>query len=383
VRRPGRVLAVALALAACGWVAETQTDVVSDVTKLVPADMPALTDLTTLQDATRSSGEIDVVVRGDDVASPAVISWMSDYQSRVLRRLGFDARRGCADARLCPAFSLPDLFSGSTAASQRQIDALLDAVPPYFASAVLSSDRRAATLAFGIRLMPLDEQQRVVDTLRSELNPPKGVDAQLAGLPVVTAQANAELSSATRRLLTMVLGLLAVAAVLFAVFRSAERALVPLLPIALATGWSALVLFLTRVPLNPLSATLGALVIAISTEFSVLLSERFRQERRGGREVGEALARTYRSTGRAVMASGVTAIAGFGVLAFSDIRMLRDFGIVTVVDLAVSLMGVLVVLPSVLVLAERGVFARAARRLPGPGRRRRSGSAPRPDAPVA
>ncbi|MDO8209405.1 RND family transporter [Conexibacter sp. CPCC 206217] len=382
LRRPGRILAVALALAVVGWCVETQTDVVSDVTKLVPADMPALADLTTLQDATRSSGEIDIVVRGDDVASPAVVSWMSDYQGRVLRRLGYDARSGCTDAKLCPAFSLPDLFSGSAASTQRQIDALLDAVPPYFASAVLSSDRRAATLAFGIRLMPLDEQQRVVDVLRAELNPPKGVEAQLAGLPVVTAQANADLSSATRRLLTVVLGLLAVAAVLFAIFRSAGRALVPLLPIALATGWSALVLFLTRVPLNPLSATLGALVIAISTEFSVLLSERFRQERADGRDLGDALARTYRSTGRAVVASGVTAIAGFGVLAFSDIRMLRDFGIVTVVDLAASLIGVLVVLPSVLVLAERGVFARVAQRLPLPGRRRRRSTA-RSDAPFA
>jgi uncharacterized protein len=36
----------------------------------------------------------------------------------------------------------------------------------------------------------------------------------------------------------------------------------------------------------------------------------------------------------------------------SDIRMLRDFGLVTVVDLAVSLLGVLVVLPAVLMLAE-------------------------------
>jgi hypothetical protein len=34
--------------------------------------------------------------------------------------------------------------------------------------------------------------------------------------------------------------------------------------------------------------------------------------------------------------------------------MLRDFGFVTVIDLAVSLLGVLIVLPAVLVLAERG-----------------------------
>ncbi len=109
-----------------------------------------------------------------------------------------------------------------------------------------------------------------------------------------------------------------------------------------------------------MSVTLGALVIAISTEFSVLLSERYREERRRGHEPREALARTYRSTGAAVLASGATAIAGFAVLVASDIRMLRDFGFVTVVDLTVSLLGVLVVLPAVLLLAERRGGRRAS-----------------------
>jgi predicted RND superfamily exporter protein len=131
------------------------------------------------------------------------------------------------------------------------------------------------------------------------------------------------------------------------------RAWVPLVPIALATGWSALVLFALGVPLNPMSATLGALVLAISTEFSVLLCARYREERLAGHAVADALRRTYRSTGAAVLASGVTAIAGFAVLAFSEVTMLRDFGLVTVVDLSVSLLGVLAVLPAVLVLAER------------------------------
>jgi hypothetical protein len=46
--------------------------------------------------------------------------------------------------------------------------------------------------------------------------------------------------------------------------------------------------------------------------------------------------------------------------------MLRDFGLVTVVDLAVALLGVLIVLPAVLVLAERGLRPAPAGE-PGPG----------------
>jgi predicted RND superfamily exporter protein len=201
----------------------------------------------------------------------------------------------------------------------------------------------------------------VIDYMNSQLHPPTGVTARLAGLPVLAAEANTALSSSGRRLLTLLAGLVAVGLVLLAVFRRAERALVPLIPIALATGWSALILFAIRIPLNPMSATLGALVIAISTEFSVLLAERYRQERAAGHDFGDALQRTYSSTGTAVLASGITAIAGFGVLVFSGITMLRDFGLVTLVDLTVSLGGVLLVLPAVLMISEREGVRDAAR----------------------
>jgi hydrophobe/amphiphile efflux-3 (HAE3) family protein len=360
LRRPERVLAVAALLAVLGWVADTQTSVQSDITKLVPTSMPALRDLRTLERVTGVSGEVDVTVRGANVASPTTIGWMIDYEGKLLKHFGYVEEKGCASSTLCPALSLPDLFRSSTGGStctsgltQPCINGLLGAVPTYFSQAVITPDRHAATLAFGIRLMPLSRQASVLDYMQSQLHPPRGVGAALAGVPVLAAEANAALSSSGRRLLTLVAGLLAVGIALLVVFRQARRALVPLIPIALATGWSALILFVIGIPLNPMSATLGALVIAISTEFSVLLSERFLQERAAGYELSDALARTYHSTGAAVLASGLTAIIGFGVLVFSNITMLRDFGFVTLVDLSVSLGGVMLVLPAVLALSER------------------------------
>jgi uncharacterized protein len=385
-RRPGRVLLVGFVLAAAGWVADTQIPVQSDVTKLVPSNMPALRNLRTLERVTGVSGEIDVLVHSSNVATPQTIGWMVRYENTLLAHFGYLEAKGCAKATLCPALSLPDLFcSGSQATSGSctgsltpgLISSLLNAVPPYFSQAVITPDHREATLAFGIRLMPLSRQQRVIDYMRSHMRPPPGVNAELAGLPVLAAQADASLSSSGRRMLMLLAGLVAVALVLLAVLRTVRRALVPLVPIALATGWSSLILFATRIPLNPMSAALGALVIAISTEFSVLLSERFRQERRAGRSPAEALTRTYRFTGSAVLASGITAIAGFGVLTLSSITMLRDFGLVTLIDLTVSLGGVLLVLPSVLTLSERrsalgGVRERVGRVAGALPRRRRA-----------
>jgi predicted RND superfamily exporter protein len=134
----------------------------------------------------------------------------------------------------------------------------------------------------------------------------------------------------------------------------------------MATGWSGLVVAALGVALNPMSATLGALVIAIATEFSVILSARYEREREAGLSLGEALRRAYLRTGPAVLASGVTAIAGFAVLAIAGFPLLddlglisvapvlRDFGLVTVADLLVALAGVLLVLPAAVVWAEEG-----------------------------
>jgi predicted RND superfamily exporter protein len=279
---------------------------------------------------------------------------MSSYEQGVLKAHGWSADRGCGQADLCPAFSLPDLFRATgSAATRARIQGLLSAVPAYFSQAVITADRRTANLAFGIRLMPLDRQQKIVDDMRRRLDPPPGVRARLAGLQVLAAQANDKLSDPWRRMWTLLAGLLAVGAVLLAVHRRWDRAWPPLLPVALATGWSALVLWALGIPLNPMSATLGALVIAIATEFAVLLAARFWDEVGAGAGPTAALRHTYASTGVTVAISGVTAIAGFAVLAFSDVRMLRDFGLVTVVDLTVSLVGVLAVLPATLALAAR------------------------------
>jgi hydrophobe/amphiphile efflux-3 (HAE3) family protein len=353
VRRPGRVLAVAVALAALGWGLDTQARVETDLAALVPQDLPAVRDLATLQATTGVAGEIDVVVEGRDLTDPAVVGWMARYQRRVLRMAGHGAGAACGRAVLCPALSLPDLFRRGAATDPSRIRALLDAVPPYYSRAVITADRRTATLAFGIKNVPLAEQQAVVERMGAALDPPPGVRASLAGLPVLAAEANAALSSPWRRLGTLPAGLLAVGLVLLGVYRRARRAWVPLVPIALATGWSALVLALLGVPLNPLSATLGTLVLALSTEFAVLLCARFEEERAAGHGPAAAVRRAYGSTGMAVLASGATVLAGFAVLALSDVAMLRAFGIATAVDLSASLLGVLAVLPAVLVLAAR------------------------------
>lgn len=374
VRRPWAALGVGVLLAAVGWGLAGITPVQTDIAKLVPQEMPSLRNLTTLERVSGVGGQIDLMVSGRNVAKPASIEWMTSYEREMLTRFGRGpSGGGCGSARLCAAFSLPSIFdSGSGRPTSRltsaEVNELLSQIPPYFSENVISSNRRVASLAFGVRLMPLSAEQRMIEVMQASLTPPAGLHAQLVGLPVMAAQADSAVASPSRRLIELLLGLAAVAAVLLIAFRGdVRRALLPLVPVALATGWSALVLFLVQVPLNPMSVTLSALVIAVATEFSVLLCERHRFEMQSGHSPAEALRRAYRRTGAAVAASGVTAIVGFGAIALSEIAMLRDFGIVTVIDLSISLLGVMLMLPVTMTLAEewreRGLSWRRTARL--------------------
>jgi uncharacterized protein len=365
IEYPVQVLGVGLALAAIGWGAGTQIETTSDIRELAPQDIGAVRELNDLQETTGVSGQLEVSVKAPDLTEPAVVAWMADFKQRVLRANGYAGENpSCLEAEICPGPALSDfLVRGGDELTPRSIDATLGALSPYALRQVAPLDPETgevgnqALLAFGIRAQSLEDQQALVDRVRAETGepgapggPPEGVEVELAGLPVLAAESAGNLS-ASRYWLTLA-GLAAVALALLAVYRSARRALVPLVPTVLATGWASLILWLAGIPLNPMSAALGALTIAIATEFGVILAGRFHEERRGGHDTEGALRRAYDRTGAAVLASGATAIAGFAVLIASDIQMLRDFGIVTVIDLSVALLGVLLVLPAALHWSE-------------------------------
>ncbi len=348
IGRPLLVLVVGVVLAAVGWAAGTQISTVSEVRQLAPHNLGAVEDLNTFEEATGTTGDLEVLVEAPHLTDPATIEWMAGFKRRVL---------AADDVTAGPALS-DFLTRGEGKVTERDIEATLAALSSYSLEQVAPLDPKTgkvgsvALLSFGIRSQTLAEQERLIKSVRAQVgNPPPGVEVRLAGLPVIAAEAGSELSSS--RYWLALAGLGAVALVLLLLLRSIRRALVPLLPTVLATGWASLLIWLSGIPLNPMSAALGALTIAIATEFAVILSGRFEQERSIGADAATALRRAYARTGAAVLASGLTAIAGFAVLVASDIRMLRDFGAVTVIDLAAALLGVILILPATLTLLER------------------------------
>ena len=164
--------------------------------------------------------------------------------------------------------------------------------------------------------MPLDEQKELIDDIRAEIDPPgpsttrpPGVEAEVAGLPALAADANSELSGSRYWLTAR------------RPARGRRRA-ARRLPLAATRARPAdpdrardrLVGARARGDGDPAQPDVGDARRARDRD-------RDRVQRhplgplprgaRGGRSVGEALRRTYARTGAAVLASGSTAIAGF------------------------------------------------------------------------
>ena len=77
---------------------------------------------------------------------------------------------------------------------------------------------------------------------------------------------------------------------------------------------------------------------------------RYYEERGKGVDPVAAMTTAMAKIGKAIIASGLTVIGGFGSLLIAkDFLILRDFGIVTMVDVFFALVSTLFVLPSLIV----------------------------------
>jgi len=173
------------------------------------------------------------------------------------------------------------------------------------------------------------------------------VTLMAGGLSVIGAETTNALSQ-NRGLMTIA-ALGAICLGLFAIYRNPAKAILPLLPIVLALSASSVVLYLLNIELNPLTSVSGPLIIAMGTEFTVLLMSRYFEEREKGMPPRVAMDVASLRIGRAIAASGLTVIGGFLALVFSNFPLIESFGEVTVLDMALCLVATLVVLPPLLV----------------------------------
>jgi RND superfamily putative drug exporter len=101
---------------------------------------------------------------------------------------------------------------------------------------------------------------------------------------------------------------------------------------------------------------LVVLVIGASTDYALLLIARYREELRRHTDRHEAMAVALRRAGPAIIASGLTVVAGMLCLLAAESNDISGLGPVAAVGIAVGLIAMVTLLPAVLVIFGRWIF---------------------------
>lgn len=204
-------------------------------------------------------------------------------------------------------------------------------------------------------------QEEFVNTLRTVLDPTDANTPIITGTPVQLLEYTTLLKDSY--IIAAWYSLAAIALMVLVHFRSLLAVTLALIPVGLGTLWLVGLMGWLGVPFNPANIMTLPLVIGIGVTNGIHILNRYAEERTPG-----ILAR---STGKAVLVSGLTAIAGFGSLMLAEHRGIHSLGVIMSVGIATCMVAGLTFLPACLHLLERMGWLKqkpdANKNLPTPG----------------
>ncbi len=168
----------------------------------------------------------------------------------------------------------------------------------------------------------------------------------LTGSPFIR---EAQLDATTRSLQTSLPIAIGATLILLLVTRKSLRyAVVTVVPIALVVVWLYALMYVLGFNLNFVTVTIGAISVGVGIDYSIHMTERFREEMNKTRDKVEAIRRAANGTGGALLASAASSIAGFTIMGFAPMPVISSFGVLTAIMIGLALIASLVVLPSLL-----------------------------------
>jgi len=192
-----------------------------------------------------------------------------------------------------------------------------------------------------------------VDRMKSDVAwnyPPPGITAEPTGMLEMFTNLMTDISESKTTMTVLGFGMIFV--FLLLVYRKLT-AVSPVIPIIFIVGWNGAIMYLLGLDYTPLTAVLGSMTIGVASEYTILIMERFQEERRRGKERHEAIQQAVQKIGTAITVSGMTTVFGFSALLLSTFNIISNFGIVTVITVGFSLLGAILVMPAVLSLMDR------------------------------
>ncbi|SFT79785.1 hypothetical protein SAMN02910340_02426 [Methanosarcina thermophila] len=344
------VLGIACLLCFGGLYLDQSVPIETDVQTFVPQDMPALVNLRHMGDIMGGDDQLNLIIKVKDTANPDVLKWIDRFSEHEV----------ASNAHIYSATSIVPLVKerngGVIPDTSQEIKNIYSQIPEaqknryMYGNNMLLLNFNIGNAVADIKMTGIEELTNIVKQDMQWMPAPPGTTVTITGNSVVFMEVLTALTSG--RVAMTFFGLLLVFAGLLVVYRDWVKALVPVIPMVIVIGWSGGVMSYLNIDYTPMTATLGALILGVGSEYAILMMERYFEEKDKGVSHIEAIQMASSKIGSAIVASGATTVFGFMALIASPFPMITDFGMVTVIDIVLALLATFVVFPPLMITLD-------------------------------
>jgi predicted RND superfamily exporter protein len=239
-------------------------------------------------------------------------------------------------------------------ATQKELDSLLKKASEvkFYEGLLVNKKTRATLIAVAMERSFLNSSRRteVVDNIVKHceiFSGETGIKLHYAGLPYVRAIMIGKVQKEFK--LFLILAVVITSVILFMFFRSFAAVFFTFLVIVVTVFWTMGTLVLFGYKITLLTGILPALIIVIGIPNCIYMFNKYHQEfRRHGNKL-KAVSRIIEKIGFLTFMTNANTAVGFFVLYFTDISVIKEFGMVAgIISLATFLITI-VVIPSLLI----------------------------------
>ncbi|WP_209617549.1 efflux RND transporter permease subunit [Methanolobus bombayensis] len=351
MKNPVLVLSIAGLLCVGGLYVDNLVGIQTDTETFVPQDMPALLDLNHMGEILGGDDQLNLIIKTDNNADPELLEWIDEFsEHEVADRSHIQGSSSIVDV-------VKEANSGEIPDSSEKIQEIYDQLSEREREAYLEGTTiTLLNLNIGNAMseLGLEGIEALSDIVKEDLlwmAPPPGVHITITGNSMVFVGVISALTSG--RVFMTTLGIVLVFAGLLVIYRDLLKALTPVLTMAVVVGWSGGIMYYTGMEYTPMTATLGALILGVGSEYAILMMERYFEERDKGAGPEEAMQEASVKIGKAIVTSGLTTVFGFSALIASPFSITSNFGVITVMDVILALLATFVIFPPVIVTLDK------------------------------
>lgn len=336
------ILSLAVIFAVIGIYVDQTAEAETNLENFMPQNSEALEDIKTLRTMIGSTEQIAIVIEDTYVVSLENLEVVKDIEELLVTNYEAYIIETSSLVSLLDMMGINnlDMINESTLLGMPLDQRKLFINADYTKTVINVSIVEMSDEAFSMFVNDLESDMHLIET-----------DARISitGQSIIDSEMMQALT--TGRYEITLIGIVLIFLSLLMIYRSFYRAILPIIPIILIVGWSGGVMALFGMSYTPLTATLGALIMGIGTEFTILITERFEEEKLKTDQREEAIKNALSKMTNPILVSALTTMGGFSALIFSDFVILSNFGIMTLVNLSLALLSTIVVLPTILAIS--------------------------------